>query len=269
MTDTADALKASIAGIADPEVAIVLQRYFKTGPGEYGDGDLFAGVRVPAIKALAKQFAAMPLSQIDMLLESEIHEHRAAALQILVLQFQRASGAMRRDDALQQQICDFYVAAVRRGRVNNWDLVDCSAAYILGELLLDRPRELLHEFAASRSLWERRVAIVSTFAFIKRGDASTTFDIAELLLADRHDLIHKAVGWALRDVGARIDRGLLCAFLDEHVAAMSSTTLSYATEHFDRPLREHYRGLRAARSRRSLGGDATSRASNSRVATGE
>jgi 3-methyladenine DNA glycosylase AlkD len=244
MTDTADALKASIAEIADPEAVIVLQRYFKTGPGEYGEGDGFAGVRVPAVRKIARQFATMPLAEIATLLESEVHEHRLAALSILVLQFQRASRTRHRDDAMRMRLCDFYVVSVRSQRVNNWDLVDSSAEYILGEFLLDRPRALLYELAASQSLWERRVAIISTFSFIKHGDASTTFDIAEVLLADRHDLIQKAVGWALREVGARIDRRLLCAFLDLHVAALSSTTLSYATEHFDRPLREHYRSLR-------------------------
>lgn len=249
MADTAEDVMTSIAEIADPERAVFLQRYFKTGPGEYGEGDIFAGLRVPAVRKIAKEFASLPLSEIDRLLDSEIHEHRLVALEILVLQFRRASSPKHRDEALRKQICDLYLAAVRRQRVNNWDLVDGSAPYILGEFLYDRPRDLLFELAINDRLWERRVAIIATFSFIAHGEAATTLNIAELLLADTHDLIHKAVGWALRNVGARVDRQLLCTFLDAHASAMPSTMLSYATEHFDPPLRAHYRALRLAGKR--------------------
>lgn len=245
MIATADDVMKSIADIADPERAAALQRYFKTGPGGYGAGDVFLGLRVPSVRKIAKQFADLPLAEIDRLLDSEIHEHRSAGLGILVLQFQRASGGRSRDDERRERIADFYLVAVRRQRVNNWDLVDSSAPYILGAFLYDRPRDVLFTFAASKSLWERRVAIISTLGFIKRGDASTTLEIAALLLNDKHDLIHKAVGWALREVGARIDPRLLRSFLDVHAPSMPRIMLSYATEHFDSAQREHYRGLRS------------------------
>ena len=137
----------------------------------------------------------MPLEQIGILLASEVHDHRFAGLMILVAQYPKPP----------VEIADFYLAAVRAGRVNNWDLVDCSAEFILGEYLLDRPRDLLFELAASHSLWERRVAMLSTFGFIKHGDATTTLEIARVLIADRDDLIQKAVGWMLREVGKRVD----------------------------------------------------------------
>lgn len=245
MTDTADDLKLAIAAVADPQAAAVLQGYFKTGPGEYGEGDLFVGVRVPAIRKIVKQFAGLPLAEIDELLNSEIHEHRSAALGILVIQFQRASKVKSRDDALRGQLCDFYLNAVRRQRVNNWDLVDSSAEFVLGEFLFDKSRDLLFDLAGSQSVWERRVAVLSTFSFIKHGDASTSLAIAELLMTDKHDLIHKAVGWMLRELGWRIDRQVLLDFLDANAARMPRTMLSYAIEHLDRETRMHYRSLRS------------------------
>ena len=134
-----------------------------------------------------------------------------------------------------------YLAAVRRGRVNNWDIVDSSAPQIIGSWLLDRDRSLLFELAASPSLWDRRIAVVATHQFIRHGDASTTLVLAERLLGDREPLMHKAVGWMLREVGKRVDRSVLLGFLDEHAAAMPRTMLSYATEHLDPELRAHYR----------------------------
>ncbi|MEJ1230443.1 MAG: DNA alkylation repair protein [Galbitalea sp.] len=189
---------------------------------------------MPAVRRLVKPFLVLPLDQVDVLLESEVHEHRFSALLILVAQAKTPSEA----------VTDFYLAAVRRGRVNNWDLVDCSAEFILGEYLYERPRDVLFELAASPSLWERRVAMLSTFAFIKHGDASTALQVAVILMPDRHDLIQKAVGWMLREVGKRVDRQLLLDFLDQHAAALARTSLSYATEHLSPEQRVYYRGLR-------------------------
>lgn len=234
MMGTAAGLMAALAAAADPEKIPGLSRFFKTGPGQYGDGDQFVGMTVPTTRRIVKPFRHLPLDQVDILLDSPIHEHRFAGLLILVAQY----------PSNPTMTADFYLAAVRRQRVNNWDLVDCSAEFILGEYLFDRPRDLLFELAASESLWERRVAMLSTFGFIKHGDATTTLEIAAVLTPDREDLIQKAVGWMLREVGKRVDRALLISYLDEHAATLSRTTLSYATEHLAPEVRTHYRSLR-------------------------
>ncbi|MFI6167151.1 DNA alkylation repair protein [Nocardia sp. NPDC051052] len=238
---TAADVQTALRAIANPADAIHLQRFFKTGPGEYGEGDVFLGVRVPATRGVAKRFAALPLDEIDALLDSGVHEDRLAGLIILNAMFARASKPKTFDDAARAEMVDRYLAAVRRGRVNNWDLVDVSAENILGPWLLDKPRDLLFDLAAAASLWERRVALLSTFAFIKSGDATTTFELSEYLLDDRHDLIQKALGWMLREVGKRIDQQQLTGFLDKHAADLGRTALSYATEHLDPAVRAHYR----------------------------
>ena len=240
---TARDVQEALSALADPEDAAFLQRFFKTGPGQYGEGDVFIGVRVPQIRAVAKRFAGMPLPEVRVLLDSPAHEHRLAGLIVLNAAFARASSARHRDDAERERLAAFYLEAVRAGRVNNWDLVDASAEFVLGEYLVDRPRELLDELAASPVLWERRVAVLSTFAFIKHGDASTTLRLAARLLDDPEDLMHKAVGWMLRETGKRVDRALLLAFLDAHAARMPRTMLSYATEHLDAETRAAYRAV--------------------------
>ncbi|BDT89307.1 DNA alkylation repair protein [Nocardia cyriacigeorgica] len=241
---TAEQVRAALVEYADPADAVHLQRFFKTGPGEYGEGDVFIGVRVPATRSVAKRFAALPLSEIGVLLDSPVHEERLAALIILNNRFAKASKPRTFDEAARAEMVRFYLDAVRRGRVNNWDLVDVSAERIVGPWLLDKPRDLLFELADADALWERRVALLSTFAFIKAGDASTTFAVAERLLGDRHDLIQKALGWMLREVGKRVDRQLLTDFLDRHAAQMGRTALSYATEHLDPEARAVYRAMR-------------------------
>ena len=238
---TADAVMAALAAVADPADAVFLQRFFKTGPGEYGEGDVFLGVRVPQTRAVAKRFAGLQLPEVRALLDSPVHEHRLAGLIVLNAAFARASGARTRDDAERERLAAFYLRAVRDGRVNNWDLVDASAEYVLGEFLLDRPRGLLDELAASPVLWERRVAVLSTFAFLKAGDASTTLELAARLLDDPEDLMHKAIGWMLRETGKRFDRALLTGFLDEYAGRMPRTMLAYATEHLDAETRAAYR----------------------------
>jgi 3-methyladenine DNA glycosylase AlkD len=241
---SADDVMSALAAVANADDAQFLRRFFKTGAGQYGDGDVFIGVRVPQTRAIAKRFAALPLAEIDELLDSEVHEHRLAGLIVLNGAFARASGPGNRDDDARQRFAAFYLAAVRRGRVNNWDLVDASAEYVLGEYLFDRPRFLLFELAESDNLWWRRVAVLSTFAFIKRADASTTLELAVRLLNDHEDLMHKAVGWMLREVGKRVDRSLLVGFLNEHAATMPRTMLSYATEHLEPGIRADYRARR-------------------------
>ncbi|MEV6388639.1 DNA alkylation repair protein [Nocardia xishanensis] len=241
---TAADVRQALAEVADAADAIHLQRFFKTGPGEYGEGDVFIGVRVPMTRAIAKRFAALDLPEIDELLDSAVHEERLAGLVILNARFAKAAKPRTLDLAAQEKMVRLYLDAVRRGRVNNWDLVDVSAENVLGPWLLDRPRDLLFELAAADSLWERRVALLTTFAFIKAGDPSTTFQLCEQLSTDRRDLIQKAVGWMLREVGKRVDRAMLTGFLDEHAPRMGRTALSYATEHLAAAERSAYRAAR-------------------------
>jgi 3-methyladenine DNA glycosylase AlkD len=231
---TADDVRAALAALANPADAAQARRFFKTGPGEYGEGDVFLGVRVPATRAVVTRFRGLPFDEIDDLLDDPVHEHRLAGLLLLVAAYPSDPEAA----------VDRYLAAVRRGRVNNWDLVDSSAEHVLGAWLLDRDRSLLDVLAASPVLWERRVAVLSTFAFLKRGDVSTTFALAERLLDDPEDLMHKAVGWMLREAGKRVSRDALRGFLDAHAARMPRTMLAYATEHLDPDERRRYRALR-------------------------
>jgi 3-methyladenine DNA glycosylase AlkD len=228
---TLDALRTRLRGLADPEDARNLQRFFKTGPGQYGEGDVFLGIRVPVLRRLTKEAAALPLEDAEELLRSPYHEERLLALLILV----RAHA--RGDAALRERIHATYLANTRY--VDNWDLVDSSAEHLVGAHLRDGDRGLLDRLAASDSLWERRIAVIATFHFIKRGEFADTLRIAGLLLHDRHDLIHKAVGWMLREVGKR-DREAEEAFLREHCRAMPRTMLRYAVERFPEPLRLAY-----------------------------
>jgi 3-methyladenine DNA glycosylase AlkD len=231
---TADSVRAALAAVADPARVAGLQRFFKTGPGEYGEGDVFIGITMPVLRRTIASFGELPLDGIDALLDDAEHEHRLAALLLLVRRYRTDPGA----------VVERYLAAVRRGRVNNWDLVDASSEFILGPWLRDRDRGLLDELAASDDLWERRVAVIATFDFLRHGDATTTLAIAERLLGDRHDLIQKAVGWMLRETGKRVDPTLLTGFLDAHAAAMPRTMLSYAIEHLTPEERASYRAMR-------------------------
>ena len=227
-------MRAALRAAGNADDAVFLQRFFKTGPGQYGEGDVFYGVRVPATRVIVKGFRDLPLDEIDLLLDDPVHECRLAAVLLLVARYRSEPDA----------VFDRYLAAVYRGRVNNWDIVDSSAEFIVGPHLGGGDRSLLFELADSPSLWQRRVAVLSTFHFIKQGDPSTTFALAELLLNDPEDLMHNAVGWMLREVGKRVDRAALLGFLDQHAAAMPRTMLSYATEHLDPEQRAHYRALK-------------------------
>lgn len=226
-----DDVIADLSKHADGEQAAFLLRFFKTGPGEYGEGDVFLGIRVPVIRRLAKQNRALPLSSVKILLRSRYHEQRALALCIMVLQAERA------DDTVRKALYDVYLGNTRH--INNWDLVDVSAPQIVGRYLRDRSRAPLDRLAASTSLWERRIAILATFDFIRRGEFADTLRIAEKLLADREDLIHKATGWLLREVGKR-DRAAEEVFLKNHCRTMPRTMLRYAIERFPEALRRKY-----------------------------
>lgn len=245
MPDAGDVITA-LTQVADADDARQLQRFFKTGPGEYGEGDVFIGVRVPAVRTVAKRFASLPLDDVDTLLDGAVHEQRLTGLLILVEQFARSSRARGHDDEARERIAERYLAAVLRGRVNNWDLVDLSALHILGGWFYDRARDPVFTLGADEDLWRRRVALLTTFGFIRRGDASTTLELAARVLGDRRDLTQKATGWMLREVGKRVDRDLLLGFLDRHAAEMGATALSYATEHLDADIRAHYRLLRSS-----------------------
>jgi 3-methyladenine DNA glycosylase AlkD len=214
-------LKRELAALADPGRARTSAWFFKTGKGQYGEGDRFIGIPVPVLRRLARRYCDLPLGDIKKLLDSPIHEHRFTALEILVVQYEAG------DTASKQAIFDFYLQ--NSEKVNNWDLVDTSAPYILGEHLLTRPRGPLKRLAKSRNLWERRMAIVATLPWIRQGDLDDTFRIAAMLLADQHDLIHKAVGWMLRETGKRSTRALL-QFIEENYTAMPRTALRYAIE---------------------------------------
>jgi 3-methyladenine DNA glycosylase AlkD len=224
-------LKLEIRESADPEKAKTLLRFFKTGPGQYGEGDRFLGLTVPVQRAIAHRYRDLPAADAEKLLASKVHEDRLIALMLLTGLYDRG------DEVARNAIIRIYLS--NTAHVNNWDLVDLSAPVLLGRHLLDRDRGLLFRLARSKSLWERRIAIIATLAFIRKGDLGTTFDIAELLLYDRHDLIHKAVGWMLREAGKR-DPEAEKRFLDRHAATMPRTMLRYAIEKFPEKLRRTY-----------------------------
>jgi 3-methyladenine DNA glycosylase AlkD len=224
-------IRADLKKCADPARARDLQRFFKTGPGEYGAGDVFLGARVPAVRRLAGKYPRLPLDEAAALLRSAIHEERLLALCVLVGQYDRGS------ERLRSRLFRLYLENVRH--VNNWDLVDVSAPHIVGRHLHSRSRAPLYRLARSRSLWKRRIAIMATFYFLRQGDFIDTFRLADLMLADREDLIHKAVGWMIREVGNR-NRRAAEAFLRERYGAMPRTMLRYAIEKFPEPQRQKY-----------------------------
>ncbi|WP_225865773.1 DNA alkylation repair protein [Dyadobacter aurulentus] len=222
-----------------PAEAMKLMRYFKTGEGEYGEGDIFMGVRMGQIFALAKAYLAMPLEEVEKLLQSPIHEIRTGALSIINQQARSKKAPM----VHRKKMYELYLRNTTR--INNWDLVDICAPHVVGGYLYlsGEPRDILYELALSENVWERRTAIVSTGYFIKQGDLGDTFRISELLLKDKHDLIHKATGWMLRSAG-QVHRPQLLNFLDKYAAIMPRTLLRYSLEHFEQPLRSHYMGLK-------------------------
>ena len=223
-------IEQELRQLSSPEKAEVYARFFKTGKGEYGEGDRFIGLTVPEQRQIAKKHVDAPLKAVQRLLDSRIHEFRLTGLLILVYKFERAGG---------RQIVDFYLKNIHAS--NNWDLIDCIADKILGRYLMDRDKSILYGFARSGNLWKRRIAIITTFHFIRNGRFDDTLRIAEILLHDRHDLIHKAVGWMLREIGKR-DGKFLHKFLDKHHKQMPRTMLRYAVERFPRQKQRKYLG---------------------------
>jgi 3-methyladenine DNA glycosylase AlkD len=217
MNASAMRIRKDLKAAGDLARAKVMQGFFKTGPGQYGEGDSFLGVSVPQSRKIAKKHQAVDLDAVKVLVHSDIHEERLVGLLILVHKY----------DSGEEGIVDFYLENLKH--VNNWDLVDLSAPCILGAALADKDRSLLFKLARSDCLWEKRIAIVATLYFIRRNEFEETIGIAELLLHDRHDLIHKAVGWMLREVGKR-DVAVLEKFLSRHHQEMPRTMLRYAIE---------------------------------------
>ncbi len=227
----ANKIISSLQEMADPGIAEHSLRFFKAGPGEYAEGDKFLGVRVPAQRKIARKNRNLPLAEVRKLLKSEFHEVRLTGLLILVCQYEKS------DPIRQEEIYHFYMNHLER--VNNWDLVDSSAKYIAGHFLFDKDRSVLYKLARSSNLWRRRVAVLSTFYFIGRGDFSTTLEISETLLEDSEDLIHKAAGWMLREVGNK-DKPALVRFLKKHYKKMPRTMLRYAIEKFPKDERKAF-----------------------------
>jgi 3-methyladenine DNA glycosylase AlkD len=231
----ARALLAALKRAADPQRALRLQRFFKTGPGEYGEGERFLGLTVPRVRTIVRQYPHVSLRGSLALLRDDWHEVRLAAVMLLVAQFRAG------DETTRRRIYRAYLARI--SLINNWDLVDASAGDIVGGWLLAHRADLsvLAVLAADRRLWARRIAVVASLAFIRQGDPAPTFALARQLLHDPHDLIHKAVGWMLREVGKRVDRQALRRFLDRHASDMPRTMLRYAIEHLSAGEQRRYR----------------------------
>lgn len=221
-----------LRSVSSEKKAGILSGFFKTGPGQYGEGDIFLGITVPRIRKAAKSFEKTPLTELKKLLRSKFHEVRLAALLIMVAQYKKG------DWPTKEAIFRLYLANTRH--INNWDLVDLSAEHIIGRHLLDKPKDLLYKLARSESLWERRISVLSTFAYIKEGKCEETLKISGMLLNDKHDLIHKAVGWMLREVGKRCSVDKEEGFLKKHYKTMPRTMLRYAIERFPENKRQRY-----------------------------
>jgi 3-methyladenine DNA glycosylase AlkD len=226
-------LRREVRAAANPEAAEKSKRFFKTGPGQYSEGDIFLGIRVPVLRQIAKQFKQLSTASLFKLLQSKYHEERLLALFMLVAKFEKSENEERKN------IYELYLQNTEK--INNWDLVDSSAHQIVGGQLFERSRKPLLKLAKSKCLWRRRIAIIATFHFIRRDDFETTLEIAELLLQDKEDLIHKAVGWMLREVGER-DHSLEVSFLEIYADTMPRTMLRYAIEKFPEIQRRRFLG---------------------------
>jgi 3-methyladenine DNA glycosylase AlkD len=239
-TPSAGRFVRELEKLRSPEQRDKYQRYFKMGEGQYGEGDVFVGVRMGQVFALAKRFIDMTPNELEKLLESEVHEARAGALSIMDKQGRRN----KTPEVRREELFDLYLR--RTDRINNWDLVDLGAPYVIGRHLFDKPRDVLHGLARAENVWERRTAIVATSYFIRQDDLDDTFAIAEALIRDDHDLIHKATGGWLREAGKK-DRQRLLGFLERHSAAMPRTMLRYATEHLGEEQRARYLGMKGGK----------------------
>lgn len=228
---TAKQIKTRLRELAEPVIAEHSQRYFKTGEGEYGEGDRFLGIRIPLLRKQLKQYKATSLTQTLSLLKSPYHEERLFALLLLVDKFKRADA--------DEKAAIYHAYLDNTKFINNWDLVDSSASQIVGAYLQDKDKQPLYQLAKSNSLWQRRIAIIATFQLIRNDCFDDALNIATLLLSDKHDLIHKAVGWQLREIGKR-DLAVEKAFLDQHCRQMPRTMLRYAIERFPQTERQKY-----------------------------
>jgi 3-methyladenine DNA glycosylase AlkD len=224
-------MKRELLQLSDSDHAKILLGFFKTGKGQYGEGDLFLGIRVPEQRKVAKKYTKLGLNGIQKLLDSKYHEHRFTALVILINKYQQA------EESGKGEIFRFLLKNTEN--INNWDLVDLSAPRIIGDYLVDKDRSILYELAKSKNLWERRISILATFKFIANNDFEDALKISEILLEDKHDLIHKAVGWALREIGKR-DQKMEEKFLNENACNMPRTMLRYAIEKFEETKRKTY-----------------------------
>ncbi len=224
-------LKSEIQALNNTEKAIIYSKFFKTKKGEYGEGDLFLGLTMPQQRILAKKYHAISLQELQELLQSKFHEHRMTALVILVNKYEKSNLENK------EEIFNFYLKNTKN--INNWDLVDVTCHKIIGDYLLDKKRSVLYRLAKSNNLWEKRIAVVSTFRFIKENQFEDTLNISELLINNKHDLIHKAVGWMLREVGKK-DQKIEENFLKKHYKEMPRTMLRYAIERFDKTKRDYY-----------------------------
>ncbi len=230
---TAAFILSELQSVGTPEKAVHLSRFFKTGPGQYGEGDQFLGVVVPQTRSIAKANKATPFDELQLLLDSPWHEARLCALLILVYRFQDRKVMPEEREAIFR----FYLKNMRR--CNNWDLVDLTCRDIVGEYLVDKDRSLLYRLAESENLWEQRISIVSTWAFIRRNDFGDTLELSERLIGHKHDLMHKAVGWMLREVGKK-ERQTLTDFLERNATRLPRTALRYAIEHYPEPERQYF-----------------------------
>ncbi len=226
-------LKQEVKKRSDEKRKAVFMRFFKTGAGQYGEGDIFLGLNSAQVGGLVKKYRDLPLSDCLELLTSKYHEERMIALQIMVHQYKRSI-----DDSVRKKIFNIFINNTKY--INNWDLVDANVEHVIGAYLYDKSKDLLYKFAVSNDLWERRISIISTFNYIKKGESKETLKIAGMLLDDKHDLIHKAVGWMLREVGKRCDEKILCDFLDKYSTQMPRTALRYSIERLDMDKKKFY-----------------------------
>ena len=230
---TAEEVRKDINHIANPDKAQILQRFFKTGPGQYGEGDIFWGIQVPHTREIVKRYRNLPLAEIGLLIADPVHEVRMAGALLLVENYKMA------DQSDKERCYNFYISQAKR--FNNWDLVDLTCPQVVGAWLLDKDRQQLYDFAYSSNLWEQRISIISTFYFLRKGDFKDTFETAKILLNHPHDLIHKAVGWMLREVGKR-NQNAETEFLTENdrFRKMPRTMLRYAIEKYPEDQRQAF-----------------------------
>lgn len=226
-------LKSELKKLANKKQAAILAGFFKTGKGEYGEGDIFLGIKVPVQRKVASQYENLSLADLQKLLNSKIHEYRLIALLILLSQYKKDKARGKK------KFVEFYLKNTKN--INNWDLVDLSCPNILGDYLFSRPRQILYKLAKSKNFWEKRISIISTFAFLRNNEFADTLQISEILLNDKHDLIHKAVGWMLREAGKR-NQETLENFLKQHYKIMPRTMLRYAIERLNAKKKKYYLG---------------------------